>query len=66
MDNRRGADAEVVGSSHQRSSTIVCMYVVEGRIYVYQGLTDEQVVDFDSALAADIFLENDITCATTI
>lgn len=42
------------------------MYVVEGRIYVYQGLTDEQVVDFDSALAADIFLENDITCATTI
>lgn len=43
---------------------LLCRYVVGGRIY--PGLTDEQVVAFDSALAADIFLENDITCATTI
>lgn len=40
------------------------LYVVGGR--VYPGWTDEQVIAFDSALAADIFLENDITRATTI
>lgn len=42
----------------------VVSYVVEDRIY--PGWTDEQVVNFDSALAADILLENDITRATTI